>query len=183
MLDFPPFLPKLLVTEFCLLCCLCLQREFRFVHSVTACLLTITIVVCLIWFPSQQLSRPMVLWRTIAYVRADDDGNFDPHPLARRRFIFYGRSVFQLTGVLSILLREWFFGIKLCVRAGSQGRLTPLVVDLPANEETMDIVVLTAGSPGENSAVSFSSHSALVICSSSQVLMKSVRLIMVTRIE
>ncbi|PVH48373.1 hypothetical protein PAHAL_4G317000 [Panicum hallii] len=93
------------------------------------------------------LSRPMVLWRTIAYVRADDDGNFDPHPLARRRFIFYGRSVFQLTGVLSILLRERFFGIKLCLRAGSQGRLTPLVVDLPANEEAMDIVVLTAGSP------------------------------------
>ncbi|CAN6165010.1 unnamed protein product [Urochloa humidicola] len=93
------------------------------------------------------LSRPMVLWRTITYVRADDEGNFDPHPLARRRFIFYGRSVFQLKGVLSILLREWFFGIELCVRAGSQGRLTPLVIDLPANEEAMDIVVLTAGSP------------------------------------
>ncbi|KAF8698166.1 hypothetical protein HU200_035682 [Digitaria exilis] len=93
------------------------------------------------------LSRPMVLWRTITYVRADDEGNFDPHPLARRRFIFYGRSVFQLTGVLSILLREWFFGIRLCVRAGSQGRLTPLVIDLPANEQPMDIVVLTAGSP------------------------------------
>ncbi|CAL5046158.1 unnamed protein product [Urochloa decumbens] len=103
--------------------------------------------VCLFLFPLQQLSRPMVLWRTIAYVRADDDGNFDPHPLARRRFIFYGRSVFQLKGVLSILLREWFFGIKLCVRAGSQGRLTPLVIDLPANEEAMDIVVLTVGSP------------------------------------
>jgi len=121
----------------------------------------------------------MVLWRTIAYVRADDDGNFDPHPLARRRFIFYGRSVFQLTGVLSILLREWFFGIKLCVRAGSQGRLTPLVVDLPANEETMDIVVLTAGSPGENSAVSFSSQSAQHLLSVS-LLMKGVRLIIVT---
>ncbi|RCV20550.1 hypothetical protein SETIT_4G065300v2 [Setaria italica] len=92
------------------------------------------------------LSRPMVLWRTISYVRADDDGNFDPRPLARRWFIFYGRSVFQLTGVLSILLRERFFGIRLCVRAGSQGRLTPLVIDLPANEQTMDIVVLTAWS-------------------------------------
>ncbi|KAF8698169.1 hypothetical protein HU200_035685 [Digitaria exilis] len=92
----------------------------------------------------------MVLWRPITYVRADDEGNFDPHPLARRRFIFYGRSVFQLTGVLSILLREWYFGIRLCVRAGSQGRLTPLVIDLPANEQPMDIVVLTAGSPGRN---------------------------------
>jgi hypothetical protein len=91
----------------------------------------------------------MVLWRTIAYVRADDDGNFDPRPLARRWFIFYGRSVFQLTGVLSILLRERFFNIRLCVRAGSQGRLTPLVIDLPANEETMDIVVLSARSSGE----------------------------------
>ena len=146
VLDFPPFLPKLLVTEFCLLCCL--QREFRFVHSDIQ--LPLTIVVCLFWFPSQQLSRPMVLWRTIAYVRADDDGNFDPHPLARRRFIFYGRSVFQLTGVLSILLREWFFGVKLCVRAGSQGRLTPLVVDLPRNNQTMEVVVFESWPGGEN---------------------------------
>nr|CAB3467101.1 unnamed protein product [Digitaria exilis] len=74
-----------------------------------------------------------------------------------RRFIFYGRSVFQLTGVLSILLREWFFGIRLCVRAGSQGRLTPLVIDLPANEQPMDIVVLTAGSPATATASSSAS--------------------------
>nr|CAB3467098.1 unnamed protein product [Digitaria exilis] len=127
--------------------------------------------VCLFRFTLQQLSRPMVLWRPITYVRADDEGNFDPHPLARRRFIFYGRSVFQLTGVLSILLREWYFGIRLCVRAGSQGRLTPLVIDLPANEQPMDIVVLTAGSPGGYIAVSFSNlHcTSLVICSSSVV--------------
>ncbi|CAL5046156.1 unnamed protein product [Urochloa decumbens] len=37
--------------------------------------------------------------------------------------------------------------VPLCVRGGSQGRLTPLVIDLPANEEAMDIVVLTAWSP------------------------------------
>ena len=109
----------------------------------------------------------MVLWRTIAYVRADDDGNFDPHPLARRRFIFYGRSVFQLTGVLSILLREWFFGVKLCVRAGSQGRLTPLVTDLPDDEQTMEIVVFTTGSQGESLAVLSVACAATFICFSS----------------
>ncbi|CAN6319378.1 unnamed protein product [Urochloa humidicola] len=62
---------------------------------------------------TQQLPR-----RTITYMRAKDEGNFNLQLLARRRFIFCVRSAFQLKGILSVLLREWFFGIKLCVRAG-----------------------------------------------------------------
>jgi hypothetical protein len=41
----------------------------------------------------------------------------------------------------------------MCIRAGRYGRLTPLVVDLPLHrkEETLDIIVLIAGTgtPGE----------------------------------
>jgi hypothetical protein len=39
----------------------------------------------------------------------------------------------------------------MCVRAGHNGRLTPLVIDLPLHrkEETLDIIVLIAGTPGE----------------------------------
>jgi hypothetical protein len=51
------------------------------------------------------------------------------------------------------------------VRAGSQGRLTPLFVDLPANEDTMDVVVVvTTGSPGDDSAVSPAVYAAVPIC-------------------
>ncbi|KAF8733119.1 hypothetical protein HU200_015489 [Digitaria exilis] len=64
----------------------------------------------------------MVLWRTTR-------GTSTPTRSPREgSFIFYGRSVFQLTGVQSILLRESVFSIRLCTIA-------------------MDIVVLTAGSP------------------------------------
>jgi len=39
----------------------------------------------------------------------------------------------------------------MCVRVGRYGRLTPLVVNLPLprKEETLDIIVLIAGTPGE----------------------------------
>ena len=47
--------------------------------------------------------------------------------------------------------------ITLCVRGGSQGRLTPLVTDLPDDAQTMEIVVFTTGSQGESPCNSFSS--------------------------
>jgi hypothetical protein len=55
----------------------------------------------------------------------------------------------QLTGDLAIQLREQFHRITLCVRAGSHGRLTPLVIDPPSNQQAMEIIVLTTMSPGE----------------------------------
>ncbi|CAN6172634.1 unnamed protein product [Urochloa humidicola] len=95
--------------------------------------------------------RPMELARMIAYVLGDDDGNFDQH--AFQLHPFCGRSVYELRTELAHRLR--FANpndITLCVKAGSQGRLTHLVIDLPANEDTMDIVVLRTTST-ENSRI------------------------------
>ncbi|PVH48374.1 hypothetical protein PAHAL_4G317100 [Panicum hallii] len=91
-----------------------------------------------------ELPRGVVLRRTIIYMRANNQGKFDP--LDRRTYGFSGRSLFHLTGDLANQLRENFHRITLCVLAGSQGRLTPLVIDLPADEQPMEIVVFTTGS-------------------------------------
>jgi len=90
------------------------------------------------------------LRRTIHYVWADDQGNFNP--LHWRRLRFEGQSVFNLRRDLAAALGEAnnVLGITLCAWAGSNGRLTPLVIDLPSDEKTMNIVVLTTGSPGKN---------------------------------
>ncbi|XP_034589129.2 uncharacterized protein [Setaria viridis] len=102
-----------------------------------------------------ELPRGVVLWRTIVYMKADSQGKVDP--LSRRTYGFSGRSLFHLTGDLANQLRLQFRSITLCVRAGSQGRLTPLVIDLPADERTMEVVVFTNGSSGKDFAVFFSS--------------------------
>jgi hypothetical protein len=52
-----------------------------------------------------------------------------------------------------MLLKEPIHRITLCVRAGSQGRPTPLVIDLPSNHQNIEIIVLTTLSPGESFAV------------------------------
>jgi len=90
------------------------------------------------------------LRRTIHYVWADDQGNFNP--LHWRRLRSEGQSVFNLRRDLAAALGEAnnVLGITLCAWAGSNGRLTPLVIDLPSDEKTMNIVVLTTGSPGKN---------------------------------
>uniref|UniRef100_A0A0D3GD54 Uncharacterized protein n=2 Tax=Oryza TaxID=4527 RepID=A0A0D3GD54_9ORYZ len=80
------------------------------------------------------------------YVRANPDGIICPNNW--RLFLFYGRSVRNLSALLAIEL-----GIRrpsdaiLCVRAGFFGRLTPLVTNLPHNNMllNLDIVVITAG--------------------------------------
>ena len=100
-----------------------------------------------------------------------------------RTFEFKGRSCFQLRATLASLLnKEIHTNITLCVSPGSKGRLTPLLVDLPCNNEPIAIIVLITGSPGENYAVSSVFCSVLVICSD-PLLMKSVRLIILTRPE
>ncbi|KAF8698163.1 hypothetical protein HU200_035679 [Digitaria exilis] len=80
------------------------------------------------------------LMDVVALVVADDLGNFDPH--ATRSCWFHGRSVTNLKSSLANHLNEdCVDNITTCVRAGFQGRLTPLV-------EPMFIVLLTTGSPG-----------------------------------
>jgi hypothetical protein len=91
----------------------------------------------------------------ILYVRAETLEYFDP--LARRMFWFGGRSVFQLRHALANNLHEDdHLAITMCVRAGAQGRLIPLITDLPRNEVPVFIVVLTTGSPGETLCSFFS---------------------------
>lgn len=82
------------------------------------------------------------------YVRAETLENFNP--VATKVFMFGGRSVFQLRLALAKHLdEEDYSAITLCVRAGSQGRLIPLVTDLPRNKIPMLVVVLSTGSSGE----------------------------------
>jgi hypothetical protein len=83
-------------------------------------------------------------------VRADDQGNFNP--LQWRFLEFEGQSVFNLRRDIAAELGEAnnVLGITLCAYAGSSGRLTPLVIDLPSDAKTMNIVVLTTGSTGKN---------------------------------
>ncbi|NP_001145015.1 uncharacterized protein LOC100278185 [Zea mays] len=83
--------------------------------------------------------------RMILYRRADDYGNVNP--LSRRRCKFFGYSLLRLRAHLASLLKEPIHRITLCVRAGSQGRPTPLVIDLPSNHQNMEIIVLTTLSP------------------------------------
>ena len=71
----------------------------------------------------------------------------------------------------------------LCVRAGSQGRLTPLVIDLPADEQPMEIVVFTTGSQGESLAVVSVAYAAPVICLCSQGRRSAVQVIISMIIE
>ena len=65
--------------------------------------------------------------------------------------------------VASLLNKEIHTNTTLCVSPGSKGRLTPLLVDLPCNNEPIAIIVLITGSPGENYAVSSVFCSALVM--------------------
>jgi hypothetical protein len=86
-------------------------------------------------------------------MRADDHGNVNPR--SRGCWLFYGNCLLQLRADLAKLLKEPADCITLCVRAGSQGRLTPLVIDLPSNDSDMEIIVLTTMSPGESFVVFF----------------------------
>ena len=63
------------------------------------------------------------------------------------------------------------------MRGGSQGRLTPLVTDLPDDEQTMEIVVFTTGSQGESLAVLSVVQQLLSV----SLLMEGVHLIVLMR--
>ncbi|OEL15464.1 hypothetical protein BAE44_0023517 [Dichanthelium oligosanthes] len=121
---------------------------------------------------------PELLLREIEYVRADDDGNLI-NPNAMQTLWFVGRSVLQLRTALADALHEWHLTLTLCVRAGNQGRLVPLITDLPRNEFPLFVAVLTTGSPGENLAVSSELCSALVI----SLLMECLQLIILIRVD
>ncbi|PWZ08124.1 hypothetical protein Zm00014a_041825 [Zea mays] len=95
-----------------------------------------------------------VLRRRIYYVRADDQGNFNSD--AWRMLWFLDRSVWHLRRDLAAQVgvgEANALDITLCVRAGSNGRLTPLVIDLPSDEQAMHVVVLNTDSPAAEALV------------------------------
>ncbi|EEE65140.1 hypothetical protein OsJ_20217 [Oryza sativa Japonica Group] len=90
--------------------------------------------------------------RAIRFVRAErasTDGTF-PH-VAWACFEFTGRSLFNLRTELARRLNFAVVSdVIMCVRAGLFGRLTPLITDLPPNNVTMEIIVVTAGTIDAN---------------------------------
>jgi hypothetical protein len=95
-------------------------------------------------------------------MRADNYGNIDSR--SRRSYDLFSDSLWRLRDDLGRLLNEPIHRITLCTRAGSQGRLTPLIIDLPSNRHDMEIIVLTTMSPGESFAVSFSALCVELAC-------------------
>jgi hypothetical protein len=104
--------------------------------------------------------------RSIQYGRATDQEGFNP--LVWSTLWFDGQFVSNLRRDIANALGEHDeLNVTLCVRGGSQGRLTPLVTDLPGDEQAMEIVVFTTGSQGESLAVLSVACAAAVICFSS----------------
>ncbi|KAF0901548.1 hypothetical protein E2562_003526 [Oryza meyeriana var. granulata] len=64
----------------------------------------------------------------------------------RGEFKFIGRSLFTLKNELADRLGiHIFVHLAMCVKAGRYGRETPLAIDLPRSNDTLDIVLLTTG--------------------------------------
>uniref|UniRef100_M8CPP2 Uncharacterized protein n=1 Tax=Aegilops tauschii TaxID=37682 RepID=M8CPP2_AEGTA len=86
-------------------------------------------------------------WRVIQSEQAGAD---EPNAnFAWASLVFRGRSAFHLRKKLARRLDAAMDACNLvmCVRAGTHGRPTPLLVDLPHSDETLDIVVVMAGTP------------------------------------
>ncbi|GJN29580.1 hypothetical protein PR202_gb17816 [Eleusine coracana subsp. coracana] len=91
-------------------------------------------------------SRPEpTLMRTIRYVRADANGHFDDQGWTT--FQFEGRSAWKMRFELTQIRNEhyFYFNITACARPGRYGRLTPLIADLPRNQEPIDVVAIDMG--------------------------------------
>ncbi|KAE8815148.1 hypothetical protein D1007_07470 [Hordeum vulgare] len=75
---------------------------------------------------------------------------------------FKGRSVFRLRGELASQMGiNDASNLVMCVQAGTSGRPTPLVVNLPRGSRTLHIVVVMAGEPGpDNLALRYPDVSA-----------------------
>lgn len=140
-----------------------------FLHSATSAVSTFVLLnVSVLLQQNGVAAPPVVLRRQIRYIRADNNGIFISHRWGTLEFD--GRSLLDLIANLTDdEAGHQFNNITLCVRAGFLGRITPLVVNLPSSEETMDIVVFTTGSAGESFACSFFSILFRVTASTSSI--------------
>ncbi|KAL6624358.1 hypothetical protein ACP70R_031679 [Stipagrostis hirtigluma subsp. patula] len=90
--------------------------------------------------------------REIGYIRAADNGNIEDTPAAWRTTQLHTNSLMQLRVVLDTLLgpRGDVTHATICNRAGRYAQLTPLLIDLPINNDRMDIVILKPGTQADN---------------------------------
>uniref|UniRef100_J3MBI4 DUF569 domain-containing protein n=2 Tax=Oryza brachyantha TaxID=4533 RepID=J3MBI4_ORYBR len=97
-------------------------------------------------------SSAVDIMRAIRFVRAErafPDESFPP--VGWGCFHFTGVSLFKLR--IELAKRLGFTVVSdviMCVRGGLFGRLTPLFTDLPFNNVTMEIIVVTAGTIAAN---------------------------------
>ena len=87
--------------------------------------------------------------REIRYVQAEPDGRFSEDDWVT--FRFRGRSVFHLRTELAnrLNVRLSLFTLMMCVRAGPNALLTPLVVDLPDRTPQLHAPKTSANPPTE----------------------------------
>ncbi|KAI4965521.1 hypothetical protein ZWY2020_051622 [Hordeum vulgare] len=89
--------------------------------------------------------------RQIRYIRAGVDGDIDE--TGWRTVRISTNSLMQLRLTLANLLGQNRSALHttLCVRAGAYADLSPLLIDLPIGNDRLDIVVITHGTPVDNS--------------------------------
>lgn len=91
----------------------------------------------------------MLLRRLILYMKGDHYGNIDLD--STKALIFEGSSVSNLRDELAYHLEERHpVRIAMCFWAGTYGRLTPLVGNLPWSNQTIEVVCFESWSRGEN---------------------------------
>ncbi|XP_037473997.1 uncharacterized protein LOC119350102 [Triticum dicoccoides] len=88
--------------------------------------------------------------RQVRYIRAGLDGEIDE--TGWRTVRISTNSLMQLRLTLANLLGQNRSALHttLCVRAGAYAELSPLLIDLPIGNDSLDIVVITHGTPVDN---------------------------------
>ncbi|PNT76472.1 uncharacterized protein LOC100823333 [Brachypodium distachyon] len=97
------------------------------------------------------LGRELPPWRLIKYVRAAEDGSYNQQANAWTTIQFRGNSVGTLRNELASRTGITDVDFVMCIQAGRQGRLTPVLVNMPreGHGDTVYIVIIVSGTPGE----------------------------------
>lgn len=103
------------------------------------------------------LGRELPPWRLIKYVRAAEDGSYNQQANAWTTIQFRGNSVGTLRNELASRTGITDVDFVMCIQAGRQGRLTPVLVNMPreGHGDTVYIVIIVSGTPGETLYMTF----------------------------